>query len=303
MLFFVHQHINDGKNDITNILTNITNFRNINTNDIKNTEYLLIDLDGTVINRLLSIQVSTEKGIEFLKKLHQELNELLRKHDQNCGFVRNVDLELNKNYFNLSYITDINETINKFKPSIPNMKVCTLSRSWPCKMLDNATYTQEAQFKKLGINVISNFLYRWNESSREYCKCCYDNNITIENQLCYFESKPEMISKNIVIVNNDINRLNYIYNAYKSKYPQHVDKLKLYLYNNRSIELNKESDWVDQLANKYEESNNDSKYPETILTKIEREYCNCQAINNKREIHNGNAKGEQNVTKTKHKDN
>ena len=100
-----------------------------------------------------------------------------------------------------------------------------------------------------------------------------------KNQQGYFDAHPEIIGKNIVIVDNDIDQLNYIYQAYKEKYPEHISKLKLYLY---------KIPFVLQI-----ESGNSI----STINEIEQKYCNCKQ-SDKREN-----KGEQNVTKTKHKNN
>ena len=303
-MFFVHQHKDDNDNDIKDIVTTITSFKDINIKDIQDTDYLLIDLHGTIIdklsikNYLSKMNIKSDANHIFLEKLNTKLNE---SHKNDCRFLANIDIKTKK----IHYITehDINKTLSKFKKQITNLRIYALSRGKPGKLINNV-YSNEDQLAKLGINVINKyiwtnninkgiFLFGWDKSLNEYCEYCYNlnkycrcnlDNTKINSKTGYFDLHPEMIGKNIVIVDNDINQLNYIYNAYKQKYSKHIDKLKLYLYKNP---------FVLQMEAGNEES---------ALTAMEQEYCDCkpnynQGENQKNKIKaQATTKGEQNVT-------
>jgi hypothetical protein len=309
-MFFVHQHADDDDQNPKYIfLTDIiTSFKDIKIDE--NTHYILIDLDGTIIDRM-DIKIHGIEDYEFYK---ESINSYRQKHKKNCRFVKNTQAYFTKNcgftkntqmyfnkYFTLFYITehDINNTIQFFKQNTPKLQgIYSLSRSWPGEKIDGI-YSRESQLLALGINCIEKYIWTnhidkgvflcgWNGSLKEYCECCYDlNNIEIKNQPGYFDAHPEMIGKNIVIIDNDIDQLNYIYNSYKQKYPEHLSKLKLYLYNNKFV-LKVESGELKNLI--------------WTINVIEQEYCDCKSNQNTQENENKYAdsankiKGGQNVT-------
>ena len=272
-MFFVHQNKDD--DDIKDIVTNITSFKDIDINDIKNTDYLLIDLDGTVIDRVYRESDHYILSEEFYKKYYNI-------HNTDCRFLKRIEINIHKKGLNFFYITehDINNTIKRFKEAIPKINICALSRSWPGILIkgkyyqtDQLIYSREDQLRNLGINTIDKYIWTnhidkgvflcgWNGSLKEYCKCCYDlNDIEVKNQPGYFDLNPEMVGKNIVVVDDDINQLNYIYKAYKAKYPQYINKLKLYLYINPFV-----SSMASSVYN-----------VPSALNSMENEYCDCNA--------------------------
>ena len=286
-MFFVHQHKNDDDNDIKDIVTNIASFKDININDIKNIDYLLIDTYGTVISRCCADQYNNKDiinhGIDIsdmidLYKLTDLSGNIINykyigeaypsKHQKNCRFLNNIYLKLwfhnlSKqvpfHVLDLSYLTeyDLNDTISKFKKTVPTLNIYALS---PPSSIE-ALLSIVDQLTLFGINTIdkhlvthwngsigtSGFLLGWKDSSGWIDK----------NKPGYFELNSEIIGKQIAIVSSDIDELQKIYKAYKAKYPQYIDKLKLYLYKDKFAELDLKS----------------------RFSQIEIEYCDCGATN------------------------
>lgn len=283
MFIYQQTDINNSDNtDIDNVDTlntdfltgTIKSFKDINIEDIASADYLFIDLDQTIIDcfefpancRNDYIKIDTFRGMYYYK------------HDRDCRLLKKIEINIDHNGMNFFYITehDINDTIGNFKKAIPNLEVYALSRSWPGRMIKGRyyqtgklVYSREDQLKNLGINVIDQyvwtnhidkgvFLFGWDGSLNEYCKCCYNlNKIPVEKQIGYFDKHPELIGKKIVIIDNDINQLRCIYKEYE-KYPEYIHQLKLYLYKNPFVAQIESGDAL------------------STLDSIEKEYCDCK---------------------------
>ena len=243
-MFFVHQHKDD--DDIKDIVTNITSFKDIDINDIKDTKYLMIDIKNIVYRHAIqSIDMSGEVNLResFLNQIHIEF---FRHHNKNCKLLNNFDIICHwvfKGCYELIVYelveNDINETINKIKQSIPGINVFCISPivyeflPFSNNVNENNKCDKKTQMNKLGVNAIDQYLSTKTIIDMGLSYFLFGFNSFDESKDSYLYLHPETIREKVVIVTSYEEDAINIYNVYKLKYPNHIDKLKLYLFDKK----------------------------------------------------------------------
>lgn len=214
--------------DIDNLINEINSLRDINIDDIKNSDYLLINIDETIVKSIEKIPLDDQ--IQW------------HKHEQSCPVIQNI---ANKYKFNSSstivgseiftYTTEPNlgNTLRDFKNANYSLNVEMISK----KIQNNTNLPQDIRY-------FGKLIYTGDVDEDVFL--CSKSNVQYLNTLS---------NKKIIIVDNTLDRLNKIYNYFHKKYPNSINNIKLYLYNN-------------------EYTNNDNN--KETMYQIEKEYCSCE---------------------------
>ena len=238
-MFIINQHIDDNdKNDINSIVTNITSIEDIDPKNINNADYLFINIDNTILN--------------IIENIDDEIN--LWKHEKDCSAYNNAHNAYNsKMHTNIfTYITKQNlpDVFSNFKKINHKLNVKMIS-----KKIENEFYLIP-KIRSLGELIYAKSIdyplnYKYSNDKYTYIIPSNKYKDQDDNKIVHLYLKELMNNKNIIIVENDINKLRDVYDFVTKVDQAKINNIKLYLYDNKQANANNNEDTMHEIEKQY----------------------------------------------------